>query len=93
MFIEYQGYPGHGGRPYLGTDEDNALLDSWYLKSKEIGVNGKPKTQYLGYINTWSVSDVEKRKLAYDNNLNWIEFFSLKEFDIWFHSFNRYLLL
>ena len=57
-------------------------------KYEEINYKGEKKKQYKDYIKTWTVKDPEKRKTAKKNNLNWLEFFTLKEFDQWFNAFN-----
>ena len=41
---------------------------------------------YLAAINVWTARDPLKRKTARKNNLNWIEFFTIKEFENWFKN-------
>ena len=79
LYVEYQGHPGHGQHPFdSNSEEDLNLVQIWKQKSE----NGL-KPQYLGFINTWTVKDPLKRKIARENNLNWIEFFTVKEFEEW----------
>lgn len=84
LYIEYQGHPGHGQHSFnSNSEEDIKLVETWKCKSE----NGL-KPQYLGFINTWTVKDPLKRKIAKENNLNWIEFFTVKEFEEWFKILN-----
>lgn len=70
LFIEYQGYYTHGKHPYNKDDEeDRKELER--LKHK-YGSDSQAVT-------IWSIKDVEKRETAKKNNLNYIEFFTLKE--------------
>ena len=41
---------------------------------------------YETAINVWTNRDVKKREYAKNNTLNWIEFFSLEEFENWFYK-------
>ena len=82
LYIEYQGQWTHGGQPF---DENNKLhlnkLNEW----KEKSIKSK---FYKNAIEVWSSSDPLKRKTAKENNLNWIEFFNIDEFNKWFESLN-----
>lgn len=74
LFIEYHGHPIHQGRPYTGSPEDKELL----LRLKEsLG------DDYTGYMHMWVEADTAKRQAAKENNLNYIEFFSLGDFIAW----------
>lgn len=87
LFIEYQGYQGHGKHPYDPYNhEDVALVNQWLDKSRELNHKGEYKAQYLTYQYVWTVSDVQKRRCAKENNLNWKEFFNMKEFLAWFEQ-------
>ena len=76
LYIEYQGFWTHGNEPY---DENNQRhqekLKLWETKGT---------SQYKKAINDWTQRDIIKRKTAKNNNLNWLEFFTEKEFMIWF---------
>lgn len=66
-YIELQGNWTHGGHPYNG-EKDNEKLKGWMEKSKT-------SRYYRNAIETWTVRDVEKRKVAKKNNLRYIEIF------------------
>ena len=86
-FIEYQGYIGHGKEPFDPTKPEHMeTIFKWKNKSQEINIFGKTKERYAEFINTWTIKDPLKRKTAKENNLNWIEFFNLQEFDNWFNN-------
>ena len=76
LFIEYQGYWTHGGEPYTGTENQLKIVEGWKRKSDELNFKGKFKKSYKIAINTWTVSDVQKRETAKENKLNWVEFFN-----------------
>jgi len=63
LYIEYQGYPSHGNKPYENTIEDNLILECWKEK------------KYEGWIYDWTKRDIMKRNCAKKNNLRWIEIF------------------
>ena len=68
LFIEYQGYFTHGTEPY---DKD-------CIEHQNI-VEELKRENHFGAIETWTIKDVEKRNTAKKNNLNYVEFFTLKE--------------
>ena len=68
LFIEYQGYFTHGTEPY---DKD-------CVEHQNI-VEELRRENHFGAIETWTIKDVEKRNTAKKNNLNYVEFFTLKE--------------
>lgn len=74
LFIECNYHWTHGGKPYENTAEDNKKLNSW----KE-----KHTLYYDNAILCWTVRDVNKRNIAIKNNLNYIEFWSLEDFNLW----------
>lgn len=80
LYIEYQEYPGHGKEPYIGSIEQKNIVRKWERKSLTNG------PMYKNFIHVWTKSDPLKRKTAKDNNLNWIEFFNICEFETWFKS-------
>ena len=77
LYIEYQGTWFHGNEPYIGTNEQNSVLNLW---------KNKNSPQYKRAIKTWSESDVLKRNTAKEHKLNWIEFFNMNEFLDWFNK-------
>ena len=40
-------------------------------------------------INTWTILDVKKRNIAKENNLNFLEFYTLDEFYIWYEKISN----
>ena len=77
-YIEYQGFWTHGKKPFEGTKEDLIIINEWKSKHTKF---------YDGAINNWSIKDVQKRNIAKLNNLNWFEFFSIKEFKLWLQKY------
>lgn len=74
LYIEIQGHWTHGQHPFDENNEcDVKLLEKW--KSKIKYNNGKIN-QYKTAIEVWTIRDVLKRKIAKDNNLNYLEIFS-----------------
>ncbi|MBO5003754.1 MAG: hypothetical protein J6D03_00505 [Clostridia bacterium] len=68
LFIEYQGYYTHGNEPYdENSEEHNKIL-------KKLTENNETKT-----IDAWTIRDPLKRNIAKNNNLNYVEFFTLRE--------------
>ena len=55
-------------------------------KSEEINFKNKNKNYYLNAIYVWTKLDPKKHRVAKENNLNWIEFFNIEEFNRWFES-------
>ena len=75
LFIEFNGFPCHGPHSYNpDSKEDQELVEKWKLRYK----NGKHPL-YKRMINGWTISDVKKRKIAKENNLNYYEFWALEE--------------
>ena len=85
LFLEFQGTWTHGGHPFDETNpKDLELLELWKKKSEELNFKGKRKTFYKNAIYVWTKLDVKKRQIVRENNLNFKEFFSKKEFEDWF---------
>jgi hypothetical protein len=80
LYIEYQGIWVHGKQPFDPRDEQHIqILNKW----KQKAINSQ---FYKNAINIWTVTDPLKRQTAKENNLNWIEFFTLEEFIEWFKN-------
>lgn len=76
MFIELQGSWTHGSHPYnLNSNEDQIILNKWKAKSKNHGF-------YCTAIKVWTISDVNKRKTAKKNNLNYVELFNKEDIQL-----------
>lgn len=82
LYIEYQGDWGHGSEPF---DFNNITHVEKLNKWKRGMISGHPR--YKTAINTWTIRDPLKRETAKNNNLNWIEFFTMKEFMNWYMKF------
>lgn len=68
LYIELQGHWTHGPHPFNENDEnDLKLLNTWIEKSND--------NYYKHAIYTWTVRDIEKRNIAKQNNLNYLEIF------------------
>ena len=74
LYIECNYHWTHGGKPYEETEEDLAKVEKWKNKNTKY---------YDNAISTWTIRDVNKRKIAKENKLNWIEFFSILELNEW----------
>ena len=71
IFIECNFHWTHGGHPFDPSSiKDQVKLERWKTKGTKY---------YDNAINTWIKMDVEKRNKAKEENLNYIEFWSLKE--------------
>lgn len=80
LYIEFQGLWIHGGIPYIqNTLKCQEKLKIWEEKAKT-------SKFYKNAIKVWTVTDVQKRKIAKKNKLNWIEFFTIEEFKSWFST-------
>ena len=77
LYIEYQGHWTHGKHPFENTREDNKVIRKWKDKNTKF---------YKNAIEVWTVRDIKKRNTAKNNNLNWLEFFTLSEFNEWFEN-------
>lgn len=85
LFIEYQGTWTHGKEPFDSTNEKHRnILEIWKNRQQQLNFKTKNKNFYTNAINIWTVKDPEKRKIVKEQNLNWIEFFNLEEFNRWF---------
>lgn len=91
LYIEYQGTWTHGKYnekiifgPYNPKNNKHRLiLKKWQSKADAGSEN------YKDAIKVWTIRDPLKRKIAKENNLNWLEFFSIDDFNIWFQSINK----
>ena len=86
-WIEYQGYWTHGwilNKP-LGAYNNKNKKHREVLKIWKKRIKFKSDA-YDSAIHTWTISDPLKRKTAHDNNLNWLEFWTLEEFINWYEK-------
>lgn len=84
LYIEVQGYWGHGINnavvygPYNSKNEEHQkIISKWQNKKSKA---------YDDAIEVWTIRDPLKRETARKNNLNWIEFFNMEEFMLWFEK-------
>ena len=69
LYIEIQGTWTHGNHPFNENDPtDIYKLNVWKSKNTKY---------YDNAVETWTIRDVNKRKTALKNNLNFIEIFSI----------------
>ena len=82
LYIEINGSWTHGGHPFDENNQDDIIRLN-KMKSKN--------TQYYqNTINTWTIRDVNKRNIAKENNLNYLEIFT-KYVDEAIKQFNEYI--
>lgn len=82
IFIEYQGFEGHGGHPFdYNNPDDVTKLLFWAERADRKKLDKRNK--YLTYIHTWVERDPMKRECARKYKLKWFEFFTLEEFMAW----------
>lgn len=79
LYIEYQGSWIHGNMPFKNIDICLKQLTEWQEKAKISKI-------YENAIDTWTRKDPNKRKIAEENNLNWLEFFNMTEFNNWYQQ-------
>ena len=82
-YVEYNGNWTHGKHPFDNTNPDDLkTLRLWKDKSTEINFKGVQKKYYENAIYTWTDLDVRKRKIAKENNLNFIEIFDINNINL-----------
>ena len=69
LYIEILGHWTHGPHPYEGSENDIKLINEWKNKNTKY---------YNQAIYVWSILDVEKRNVAKNNNINYLEVFGIK---------------
>ena len=74
LFIECNYHWTHGGKPYEGTEDDRQIVEKWKAKGTKF---------YINAIQTWTIRDVNKRNIAKQNKLNYIEFWNIDEIKKW----------
>ena len=77
LYIECNYHWTHGGKPYEGTEEDLAKIGKWKDRNTKY---------YDNAIYTWTIRDVNKREISKQNNLNYIEFWSINEIKKWINE-------
>lgn len=69
LYIEIQGNWTHGRHQYTGDNDDLNILNEWKNKNSPF---------YDNAIYVWTILDVKKRDIAKNNNLNYLEIYSIK---------------
>lgn len=78
-YIELNCHWTHGKHPFdSNCKNDIDILNQWISKNTEF---------YNNAITTWTKRDVQKRNIAKQNNLKFLEFWSLKDLKIYFQNF------
>lgn len=81
LYIEYNGSWTHGGHPFNENNKDDILLlEKWKNKNTDY---------YNNAIYTWTIRDINKRNIAKENNLNYIEFWNLPDVYKWLIDINK----
>ena len=82
LYIELQGSWTHGSEPYNpDSKEHQQKLNEWIQKAQT-------SRFYRNAIDVWTRADVEKRKIALENKLNYIEVFDSEFFSEISHLIN-----
>ena len=84
LFIEYNGTWTHGFHIFNKND-DNDLSKLKYWEEKSI-----KHPYYKTAIKVWTYGDPLKIKTAKDNNLNYLVFYNLNEFNLWLEKVKTY---
>ena len=80
LYIEYNGTWTHGGRPFDETDKDCIeQLNKWKEKTRT-------SQFYQTAVYVWSDLDVRKRQCVIKNNLNYLAFYSIEDFEQWLNN-------
>jgi len=75
LYIECNYHWTHGKFQYIENDQKcKDKLNKWKCKNTKY---------YNNAIETWTIRDVNKRNIAKENNLNWVEFFDINELKEW----------
>lgn len=73
LYIEFNGHWTHGKHPFdPDNKEDILILEKWKSSDRPF---------YKTAINVWTIKDPYKRKIAKENNLNFLEIWSLKNIE------------
>ena len=70
IYLEIQGYWHHGPAPYDSTNHEHQKI------LNKLTTRAKNSRNHLDAINTWTIRDPLKRKIAYEHHLNFIEVFT-----------------
>lgn len=74
LYIECNYHWTHGSKPYEDTESDRKIIEKWQNMNSQY---------YQNAIECWTVRDINKRNIAKQNHLNWIEFWNINELIKW----------
>lgn len=74
VYIEFNYHWTHGKEKYIGTEEQNKIVELWKSKNTKY---------YDNAINTWTIRDPQKLNTAKKNNINLFIFYTYNEFIKW----------
>jgi hypothetical protein len=78
LYIECNYHWTHGDHLFNENNKDDiSILNSWKIKNSEY---------YKNAITTWTIRDINKYNIAKKNNLNYLIFYSLEEFNKWYEN-------
>ena len=77
-YIECNYHWTHGGHPYSNNENDKRMVEIW---------KNKQSKYYDCAIYVWTIRDVNKRNIAKQNNLNYIEFWNINELKEWLKKY------
>ena len=80
LYIEYNEMWTHGNEPF---DSENINHQKRLKKMQDKAITSK---FYRNAIYVWTDLDVRKRQTAKTNNLNFLEFFNVQQFNYWYES-------
>ena len=79
IYIECNYHWTHGGHPYNENDiNDINKVKEFKFKNNKF---------YNNVITTWTIRDVNKRNIAKQNNLNYLEFWNINELKEWINKY------
>jgi len=76
-YIECNYHWTHGKHAFIGDGDDMAIVSMWESRGTKF---------YKNAIDCWTRRDVAKRRVAQENNLNYLEFWTIDELANWLNS-------
>ena len=73
-YIECNYFWTHGDKPFEGIENDINKINYWKSKNTDY---------YDNAVETWTIRDVNKRTIAKENNLKYLEFFKIQDLKDW----------
>lgn len=88
MWIEFNGFMTHGGHSFDSTNKSD-IERLQCLTEKNLSHKNPYHNLYYAAIITWTISDPIKRNTAKNNNLNYLEVFSIDELKTWLKEYEE----